>query len=228
MKLGEVRNLDCGMRNKENPNHSPFPIPHSPFPILLVDTIGELGAWWGTATIGFVGGSLFSSRGGQNMIEPAAYGVATCFGPNTQNFRDVVELLLNNGAAVRVNSGEELTTFVRRCLCNRSTQPILAAMPRQLLLPNRVLRCVPGYFWNLTCPATRRPIRPLRVDLPRELPDLRLPEDEECAISGLRPSESAAAEPTSDLPAADRFSLSLPAPQREDSRTGPEIPCGER
>ncbi len=85
-------------------------------PILLVDTIGELGAWWGTATIGFVGGSLFSSRGGQNMIEPAAYGVATCFGPNTQNFRDVVELLLNNQAAVRVSSGEELTGFVRRGL----------------------------------------------------------------------------------------------------------------
>ncbi len=57
--------------------------------ILLVDTVGELGAWWGTAAIGFVGGSLFSSRGGQNMIEPAAYGVATSFGPNTQNFRDV-------------------------------------------------------------------------------------------------------------------------------------------
>ena len=87
-------------------------------PILLIDTIGELGAWWGTAAIGFVGGSLFSSRGGQNMIEPAAYGVATCFGPNTQNFRDVVELLLNNLAAVRVNSGDELTAFVRRCLEN--------------------------------------------------------------------------------------------------------------
>ena len=52
------------------------------------------------------------------MIEPAAYGVATCFGPNTQNFRDVVELLLNNQAAVRVSSGEELTAFVRRCLEN--------------------------------------------------------------------------------------------------------------
>src|SRR4029079_11361999 len=97
-------------------DHSPFPTPHSPLPILLVDTIGELGAWWGTATIGFVGGSLFSSRGGQNMIEPAAYGVATCFGPNTQNFRDVVELLLGNQAAVRVTTGAELTAFVRHCL----------------------------------------------------------------------------------------------------------------
>ena len=48
--------------------------------ILLVDAIGELGAWWGTAAIAFVGGSL-GKRGGQNMIEPAAYGAAVSFGP---------------------------------------------------------------------------------------------------------------------------------------------------
>src|SRR5690606_21360804 len=53
--------------------------------ILLVDTVGELADWWATAHIGFVGGSM-GSRGGQNMIEPAAYGVATCFGPATHNF----------------------------------------------------------------------------------------------------------------------------------------------
>jgi 3-deoxy-D-manno-octulosonic-acid transferase len=86
--------------------------------ILLVDTIGELGGWWGTATIGFVGGSLFSSRGGQNMIEPAAYGVALSFGPNTQNFRDVVEMLLGAQAAVRVHDGDDLTAFVSRCLAD--------------------------------------------------------------------------------------------------------------
>ena len=83
--------------------------------ILLVDTIGELGAWWGTATIGFVGGS-FGSRGGQNMIEPAAYGVATCFGPNTWNFRDVVAQLLAAKAAEVVHSQEEFCRFVRQAL----------------------------------------------------------------------------------------------------------------
>ena len=56
--------------------------------VLLVDVVGELGAWWGTAEIAFVGGSM-GDRGGQNMIEPAAYGAAVCFGPNTGNFRDV-------------------------------------------------------------------------------------------------------------------------------------------
>jgi len=83
--------------------------------ILLVDTIGELRGWWGAALGGFVGGSL-GSRGGQNMIEPAAYGVAVCFGPQTQNFRDVVQMLLSSQAAEVVQDGAELAAFWRKCL----------------------------------------------------------------------------------------------------------------
>ena len=79
--------------------------------IILVDAIGELGAWWGLADIGFVGGSM-GKRGGQNMIEPAAYGVAVCFGPNTTNFRDVVEMLLANNAAQVVHNQTEFEQFV--------------------------------------------------------------------------------------------------------------------
>ena len=87
-------------------------------PILLVDTVGELGAWWGTATIAFVGGS-FGSRGGQNMIEPAAYGAAVSFGPNTWNFRDIVAALLAADAAVVVRDAAR-TRSVRPPLPRRS------------------------------------------------------------------------------------------------------------
>jgi 3-deoxy-D-manno-octulosonic-acid transferase len=83
--------------------------------VLLVDTVGELSAWWGVADVGFVGGSL-GSRGGQNMIEPAAYGVPICFGPNTRNFRDVVSLLVDDGAARVVHDTDELTAFVGEML----------------------------------------------------------------------------------------------------------------
>lgn len=85
--------------------------------ILLVDAIGELGAWWGTADVGFVGGST-GTRGGQNMIEPAAYGVATCFGPKTHNFRDIVELLFSHDAAQVIHTSEDLTSFVKSMLDN--------------------------------------------------------------------------------------------------------------
>lgn len=90
--------------------------------VLLVDVVGELGAWWGTAGIAFVGGSM-GSRGGQNMIEPAAYGAVVSFGPNTWNFRDVAAAMLERDAAVVVRDGVEFTAFVRRCL----EQPDFAA-----------------------------------------------------------------------------------------------------
>jgi 3-deoxy-D-manno-octulosonic-acid transferase len=96
--------------------HSP-PSTSSPLSprILLVDVVGELGAWWGTAQIAFVGGSM-GNRGGQNMIEPAAYGAAVSFGPNTWNFRDIVAAILDRNAAVVVQDDREFTQFVERCL----------------------------------------------------------------------------------------------------------------
>jgi len=73
-----------------------------PPPVVLVDTLGDLGAAWGLADVAFVGGSLLPGRGGQNMMEPAAYGAPILFGPHTANFREPVEQLLARGAARRV------------------------------------------------------------------------------------------------------------------------------
>ncbi len=101
--------------------------------ILLVDAIGELGAWWGTARIAFVGGSLQSTRGGQNMIEPAAYGAAVSFGPDTRNFRDIVATLLAHEAAVVVQNGAELTNFVRRAIEERGYAELLGRRARSLV-----------------------------------------------------------------------------------------------
>jgi 3-deoxy-D-manno-octulosonic-acid transferase len=84
--------------------------------VLLVDATGELAWWWGTAAIAFVGGSLDGKRGGQNMLEPAAYGAAVSFGPHTWNFKDEVARLRGAEAAVVVADGRELQAFVARCL----------------------------------------------------------------------------------------------------------------
>lgn len=101
-------------------------------PILLVDSVGELGAWWGTSTIAFVGGS-FGTRGGQNMLEPAAYGAAVSFGPNTWNFRDIVASLLSADAAVVVQDGAALEAFVRRCLEEPSYTTAIGARAQTLV-----------------------------------------------------------------------------------------------
>ncbi len=83
--------------------------------VLLLDTLGELGACWGLADVAFVGGSL-TQRGGQNMLEPSAFGAAVLFGPNTWNFRDIVEQLLSRQAAQVVRNGDELTAAIRTLL----------------------------------------------------------------------------------------------------------------
>jgi len=100
--------------------------------VLLVDAVGELGAWWGTAQIAFVGGSL-GKRGGQNMIEPAAYGAAVSFGPNTRNFRDIVAAMLRREAAIVVADPAELTQFVRRCLEEPKFAATLGARAKALV-----------------------------------------------------------------------------------------------
>jgi 3-deoxy-D-manno-octulosonic-acid transferase len=100
--------------------------------VLLIDAVGELGAWWGTAQIAFVGGSL-GNRGGQNMIEPAAYGAAVSFGPNTRNFRDIVDTMLAHHAAVVVRDQQELTAFVSRCLEESGYAAELGSQARRLV-----------------------------------------------------------------------------------------------
>ncbi len=77
-------------------------------PVYLVDTIGELSGVWGLADVAFVGGSLFAGRGGQNMMEPAAYGASVIFGSHTENFKEAVEGLLSRDAARKVKNTAEL------------------------------------------------------------------------------------------------------------------------
>lgn len=90
--------------------------------VLLLDTLGELSAAWGLADLAFVGGSL-GQRGGQNMIEPAGYGACVFFGPNTWNFRDAAQLLLDNRAAILISAGEDFLPTIRQYL----SQPESAA-----------------------------------------------------------------------------------------------------
>src|SRR5262249_3617423 len=99
-------------------------------PLLLLDPLGELSACWVLADIALVGGSL-TQRGGQNMIEPAGYGAAVLFGPNTWNFKDVVELLLVADAAVVVHSGAELTARLQHLLTHRDQAVALGERARK-------------------------------------------------------------------------------------------------
>jgi 3-deoxy-D-manno-octulosonic-acid transferase len=77
-------------------------------PVLLLDTVGELGAAWGLADVGFTGGSFDGIRGGQSMIEPAGYGVPCVFGPHVWNFKDAARRLVEVGGAMMVHNEAQL------------------------------------------------------------------------------------------------------------------------
>jgi 3-deoxy-D-manno-octulosonic-acid transferase len=115
--------------------------------IILVDTIGELGALWGLADVAFVGGSLDGKRGGQNMIEPAAYGTAVVFGPHVWNFRDTATRLVDNGAAIQVADGSELEVVIQRLLGDPGARRRLGVAAQRFVLAQqgateRVIDCL--------------------------------------------------------------------------------------
>ncbi len=78
----------------------------TPADVIVLDTIGELTACYHLATLVFVGGS-FVTRGGQNILEPAACGKPVLFGPHMSNFTDAVLVLLGRGG-IQVSSPEQL------------------------------------------------------------------------------------------------------------------------
>ena len=94
---------------------------------LLVNTTGELKFFYESATVVFVGKSL-AAIGGQNPVEPAVLGKAIVFGPNMQNFADVVRLLLEKQAAIQVKTAGGLETAVAELLADA---PRRAAMGRK-------------------------------------------------------------------------------------------------
>jgi 3-deoxy-D-manno-octulosonic-acid transferase len=101
--------------------------------VILVDTIGELGAAWGLADVGFVGGSLDGRRGGQSMIEPASYGVPVLFGPHVWNFRDAAARLVEAGGGVQVKADRGLEHEVQRLIDDPDLQRQMGDAARELV-----------------------------------------------------------------------------------------------
>jgi 3-deoxy-D-manno-octulosonic-acid transferase len=110
-----------------------YSVPDTGYPVILVDTIGELSAVWGLADVAFVGGSLDGKRGGQNMLEPAAYGAAVLFGPHVWNFRDAAARLIAAGGAETVADAVELETAIRRLLADKAERARRGMAARQFV-----------------------------------------------------------------------------------------------
>ena len=75
--------------------------------IIIVDVIGELFKIYSLATIVYCGGSLVP-KGGQNILEAAAWGKMIFYGPSMEDFSEEKVLLEDVGCGVTISNEEEL------------------------------------------------------------------------------------------------------------------------
>ena len=104
--------------------------------VVLGDTMGDLRKFYSLATIIFVGRSLVP-MGGSDMMEAAALGKCTIFGPHAFNFKQAVEALLADNGAILVNNKEELLGAMTKCLSDPDYAQQIAQNGRQVIIKNQ-------------------------------------------------------------------------------------------
>jgi len=88
--------------------------------VIVIDVIGELFKVYSLATVVFCGGSLVP-KGGQNILEPAAWGKVIFYGPSMEDFREEKTLLEQAGAGITIHSGRELLERILHLMSDTET-----------------------------------------------------------------------------------------------------------
>jgi len=104
--------------------------------VILGDTMGDLRKFYSLATIIFVGRSLVP-MGGSDMIEAAALGKCTIFGPHAFNFQQSVDALLAGEGAIMVKAQDDLLTIMQKCLSEPDFAGKIAANGRETIRKNQ-------------------------------------------------------------------------------------------
>ena len=102
---------------------------------LVVNTTGELMSFYEPATAVFIGKSL-TAFGGQNPIEPAAIGKPVVFGPNMQNFADIIRLFKQKNSVVQVQDAAELERVFGELLADADRRAALGRAAQAVVTEN--------------------------------------------------------------------------------------------
>jgi len=130
---------------------------------VVLDTIGELAQLYQIATVVFVGGSLVPA-GGHNILEPALYGKPVVFGPHMQNFGEIAETFLTNGAAIQVRTAGEFEETMLSLIGDPVRRARVGAAARALVESNRGARDrTLAVIRDLLPPDRESVVRPFRV-----------------------------------------------------------------
>jgi len=105
-------------------------------PVVIIDTIGDLFTLYGLADVAFVGGSLVP-HGGQNILEPAAWGRVPIYGPYLGNFLWAQQIIEAVGAGIRVSDAASLAKAVRHLLDHPQVRENLGRRSQAALTPHQ-------------------------------------------------------------------------------------------
>ncbi len=104
--------------------------------VVIIDTIGDLFTLYGAADVAFVGGSLVP-HGGQNILEPVAWGLAPIYGPHLGNFLWAQAIIEADGAGIMVHDAASLAQTVRDLLDQPGKCQELGRRARSALVPHQ-------------------------------------------------------------------------------------------
>jgi len=104
--------------------------------VILGDTMGDLRKFYSLASVIFVGRSLVP-MGGSDMMEAAALGKCTIFGPHAFNFKQAVDALLADNGAIMVKDKEELLATMQKCLLEPAYADKIARNGREVIRKNQ-------------------------------------------------------------------------------------------
>jgi len=103
--------------------------------VLLLDTIGELRAFYSICDIAFVGGSLVKV-GGHNLLEPAAMKKPVVFSRYMFNFKEISEALLSSGGGVMVRDKWDLFSQFDKLLSDKELAARMGEQAFQVIEAN--------------------------------------------------------------------------------------------
>ena len=104
--------------------------------VVVLDTIGELATVYQIGTVVFVGGSLVAT-GGHNVLEPAVFGKPIVFGPHMENFAEIADAFVTNGAGVQLANEHQLDEALMSLMSDPVRRARLGAAARALVEANR-------------------------------------------------------------------------------------------
>jgi 3-deoxy-D-manno-octulosonic-acid transferase len=85
--------------------------------VIVIDVIGELFKAYSLASVVFCGGSLVP-KGGQNILEAAAWGKVVFYGPHMDDFSSESDLLERSDSGMPVREGRELLEGILRLMAD--------------------------------------------------------------------------------------------------------------